>query len=270
LEVSQIARSIARSLNLNEDLTEAISLGHDLGHTPFGHVGEEVLNKLSPFGFRHNEQSLRVVDFLEKGGEGLNLTLEVREGILKHSKTGIDILGKDWETLDTLEGQICKIADIAAYINHDMDDALRAGIIKESELPQFPISVLGHSRSERINTIVRDIIDYSWVARGGDLTNNQIKPIISVSTPVNQAMNILREFLFEKVYKPSSSEEESKRAKEIVRLLYHYFIEHDEKLPGEYVLLGEPQERRVVDYIAGMTDQYAIRVAESWISSAYN
>jgi len=260
LEVSQIARSIARSLNLNEDLTEAIALGHDLGHTPFGHVGEEVLNRLSPFGFRHNEQSLRVVDFLEKGGEGLNLTWEVREGILKHSKTGIDILGKEWEKLDTLEGQICKIADIAAYINHDIDDALRAGIIIESELPQPSISVLGHSRSERINTIVHDIVDNSWAARGEGLTSKQTQPIIGVSTPVNQAMSLLREFLFERVYKPSSAEEESKRAKEVVRLLYQHFIKHEEELPVEYALRGEFLERRVVDYIAGMTDQYALRM----------
>ena len=260
LEVSQIARSIARALNLNEDLTEAIALGHDLGHTPFGHVGEEVLNRLSPYGFRHNEQSLRVVDFLEKGGEGLNLTWEVREGILKHSKTGIDILSEEWETLDTLEGQICKIADMAAYINHDIDDALRAGIIIESELPQLSISLLGHSRSERINTIVHDIVDYSWAARGEDLTSKQTQPIIGMSTPVNEAMSILREFLFERVYKPSSVEEDSKRAKEVVRLLYQYFIEHEEKLPGEYALRGEPLDRRVVDYIAGMTDQYALRI----------
>jgi dGTPase len=262
LEVSQIARSIARALNLNEDLTEAISLGHDLGHTPFGHVGEEVLNRLSPFGFKHNEQSLRVVDFLEKGGEGLNLTWEVREGILKHSKTGIDILSEEWETLDTLEGQVCKIADIAAYINHDIDDALRAGVIMESELPRPTISILGHSHSERINTIVCDIVDYSWAARGEDLTSKQTQPIIGVSTTVNEAMNTLREFLFERVYVPSSVEEESKRAKEVVRLLYQYFMEHEEKLPREYALWGEPLERRVVDYIAGMTDQYALRMTE--------
>ena len=262
LEVSQIARSVARALNLNEDLTEAIALGHDLGHTPFGHVGEEVLNGLSPFGFRHNEQSLRVVDFLEKGGEGLNLTWEVREGILKHSKTGIDILSEEWKTLDTLEGQVCKIADMAAYINHDIDDALRAGVIMESELPHPTISMLGHSRSKRIDTIIRDIVDYSWAVRGEDLTSKQTQPIIGVSTTVNEAMSTLREFLFERVYNHSLVEEESKKAKEVVRLLYQYFMEHEEKLPSEYALWGEPLDRRVVDYIAGMTDQYALRVAE--------
>jgi len=262
LEVSQIARSIARALNLNEDLTEAIALGHDLGHTPFGHVGEEVLNKLSPSGFRHNEQSLRVVDFLEKGGEGLNLTCEVREGILKHSKSGIDILSEDWETLDTLEGQVCKIADMAAYINHDIDDALRAGIIIEDDLPRHAISLLGYSRSERIHTIVCGIVDYSWTARGEDLTSKQTQPIIGMSTQLNEAMNTLREFLFERVYHPSSAKEESKRAKEIVRLFYEYFMEHEEKLPIEYALRDEPLYRRVVDYIAGMTDQYALRVTK--------
>ena len=215
LEVSQIARSIARALNLNEDLTEAIALGHDLGHTPFGHVGEKVLNELSPFGFRHNEQSLRVVDSLEKEGKGLNLTWEVREGILKHSKARADILGGNWEKPETMEGQICKIADMAAYINHDIDDALRAGIIMESELPRSAISILGHSRSERINTIVRDIVDYSWAARGEDLTEKPKQSIIGMSAPVSEAMNNLREFLFQRVYDPSAVKEETKRAKEV-------------------------------------------------------
>jgi len=262
LEVSQIARSIARALNLNEDLTEAIALGHDLGHTPFGHVGEEVLNEISPFGFRHNEQSLRVVDFLEKGGEGLNLTWEVREGILKHSKTRMDILGEGWETLNTLEGQVCKIADVAAYINHDIDDALRAGIVREGELPHSAISTLGKSRSERINTIICDIVDYSWVARGEELTREQMKLIIGMSPPVNKAVNTLRKFLFKRVYDASLAKEEANKARRAVRLLYDYFMKHEEKLPQEYALYNESLARRVVDYIAGMTDQYALRVAD--------
>jgi len=152
LEVSQIARSITRALNLNEDLAEAISLGHDLGHTPFGHVGEDVLDNLYPEGFRHNEQSLRVVDLLERDGQGLNLTWEVRDGILKHSKSGADILSEEWGSVDTLEGQVCKIADIVAYINHDIGDAVRAGIISEDVLPRQAVAVLGSSHSERINT----------------------------------------------------------------------------------------------------------------------
>ena len=261
LEVSQIARSISLALNLNEDLTEAIALGHDLGHTPFGHIGEQILNQLSPFGFRHSEQSLRVVDFLEREGEGLNLTCEVREGILKHSKTRAEILGEGWQTVDTLEGQICKIADIIAYVNHDIDDALRAEIITGSELPRSAISTVGHSRSERINTIVCDIVDYSWAVRGEDLTSRQSPPIIGMSPPVSEAMNILRDFLFERVYNPSLVKDEAKRAREVVQLLYDYFMEHEERLPEGYIRDDEPVARKVVDYIAGMTDQYALRVA---------
>ena len=171
LEVSQIARSIARGLNLNEDLTEAMALGHDLGHTPFGHTGEEVLNEISPFGFRHNEQSLRVVDQIENNGKGLNLTFEAREGIVKHSKSRAGIFGEGWETVGTLEGQICKIADVIAYISHDVDDALRAGVITEDDLPSVAVSVMGRSRSERINALVCDILDSSWDARGEGLTS---------------------------------------------------------------------------------------------------
>ena len=261
LEVAQVARSISRSLNLNEDLTEAISLGHDLGHTPFGHVGEEVLNEISPFGFRHNEQSLRVVELLENGGRGLNLTWEVREGILKHSKSRLEVLGEEWEASDTLEGQVCKIADIAAYINHDIDDALRAGLIGEDDLPSSAISVLGQSRSERINTIICDVVDCSWAARGEELTSQKTEPTIDMSPPVNDAMNTLREFLFERVYYSSLVEREANKAKVVVRRLYEYFSKHEDKLPGDEALSNGPLSRRVTDYIAGMTDQYALQTA---------
>jgi dGTPase len=264
LEVSQIARSISRALNLNEDLTEAIALGHDLGHTPFGHTGEEVLNEISPFGFRHNEQSLRVVDLLEKEGAGLNLTFEVREGILKHSKSRTNILGEDWEMPDTLEGQVCKMADVVAYINHDVDDALRADVISEDDLPRPLISMFGKSRSERINAMIRDILDCSWAARGEGkgLTSKEVKPMIGVSPAVGEAMNTLREFLFEKVYYSSLVQREANKARKVVRLLYEYFNEHEGKLPGDYALRDEPLARRVVDYIAGMTDQYALQTAQ--------
>ena len=261
LEVSQIARSITRALNLNEDLTEAIALGHDLGHTPFGHAGEEVLNEISPLGFRHNEQSLRVVDFLEREGQGLNLTHEVREGILKHSKSMVEILGDEWETLSTLEGQVCKVADIAAYINHDIDDALRAGVIDEDDLRGSAISVLGRSRSERINAIICDIVDWSWAARGEGLTEKNIRPIIGMSPRVNNAMNTLREFLFERVYHSGIVEVEASKAKRVVYRLYEYFSRHEEKLPEDYASRDEPLPRRVVDYVAGMTDQYALQAA---------
>lgn len=261
LEVSQIARSIARGLNLNEDLTEAIALAHDLGHTPFGHTGEEVLNEISPFGFRHNEQSLRVVDSLEKGGKGLNLTSEVREGILKHSKSGVDILGKGWGTVATLEGQICKIADIIAYVNHDIDDALRAGIIGESEIPPPITAVLGQSHSERIDNVICDILDYSWDARGEELTGNKARPMIGMSPPVNEIMNTFRAFLFKRVYNSEVVNGEAEKARKTVRLLYEYFMAHEGQLPNEYAIGGEPLARRVLDYVAGMTDQYAMRRA---------
>ena len=257
LEVSQIARSIARALNLNEDLDEAISLGHDLGHTPFGHVGEEVLNSLYYEGFRHNEQSLRVVDILEKDGQGLNLTWEVREGILKHAKTGVDILGENWGDVGTLEGQVCKIADIIAYVNHDIGDAVRAGIISDNDLPRQAVAVLGRSHSERINTLVSDVIDFSWAATGAD---SGVQPTIRMSPEVLEAAEILRQFLFERVYKLPSDQAE--RAREVVRVLYEYFVKHEEKLPEEYFRRGDDAERKAVDYIAGMTDNYALRVVE--------
>jgi dGTPase len=258
LEVSQIARSIARALKLNEDLVEAISLGHDLGHTPFGHAGEEVLNELYSRGFSHNEQSLRVVESLEKDGKGLNLTWEVREGILKHSKSRDDILGQSQDTPSTLEAQICKLADSVAYINHDIGDALRAGLIVEDDLPQTAIALLGGSPSARINTMVCDVIDQSWSATG--LVDGE-PPVITMSTEVLKAANNLRRFLFERVYEVQTAREETEKAKQIVRFLYYYFIKNPDELPSEY---GgrESVERGVVDYIAGMTDNYALRLAE--------
>ena len=259
LEVSQIARSIARALNLNEDLTEAISLGHDLGHTPFGHVGEEVLNELYPKGFRHNEQSLRVVDCLEKDGNGLNLTCEVKEGILKHSKSSKqDILGDMWDPPTTLEAQICRIADSVAYINHDIGDAIRAGLITEDDLPQSAIVVLGKSHSKRIDTMVCDIIDQSWSATGLDDTKKT--PIITMSPGVREAANNLRQFLFQRVYEVQVSRKETERAIQVVRFLYYYFVNNPDKLPKEFAISDEA-ERGVVDYIAGMTDNYALRLA---------
>jgi len=259
LEVSQIARTIARALNLNEDLTEAIALGHDLGHTPFGHVGEDVLDELYSHGFRHNEQSLRIVDLLEKDGQGLNLTWEVRDGILNHSKTRVDILGEGWGKPNTLEGEVCKIADSVAYINHDIGDAIRAGIITENDLPLSAVTVLGRFHSQRINTMVCDIIDHSWAATGYSVEGS---PSIGMSPQVLEATNTLREFLFERVYNLHAAQKEAERAREVVRLLYKCFNEHVDKLPPEYSFYSDEPEQRVVDYIAGMTDQYALRVAD--------
>lgn len=259
LEVSQIARSISRALNLNEDLTEAISLGHDLGHTPFGHVGEEVLNELYPKGFRHNEQSLRVVDCLENDGKGLNLTWEVREGILKHSKSSKqDILGDMWDLPATLEAQICRLADSVAYINHDIGDAVRAGLITEDDLPQSAIAILGKSPSKRIDTMVCDIIDQSWSATGLDDTKKT--PIITMSPEVLEAANNLRHFLFQRVYEVQVSRKETERAIQVVRFLYCYFVDNPDKLPKEFAS-GDAAERGIVDYIAGMTDNYALTLA---------
>jgi dGTPase len=259
LEVSQIARSISRALNLNEDLTEAISLGHDLGHTPFGHVGEEVLNELYPKGFRHNEQSLRVVDCLENDGKGLNLTWEVREGILKHSKSSKqDILGDIWDLPATLEAQICRLADSVAYINHDIGDAVRARLITESDLPQSAITVLGKSHSKRIDTMVCDIIDQSWSATG--LGDAKKTPIITMSPEVLGAANNLRNFLFQRVYEVQVARKETERAKQVLRFLYCYFVDNPDKLPKEFSSGGEA-ERGIVDYIAGMTDNYALTLA---------
>ena len=259
LEVSQIARTIARALNINEDLTETIALGHDLGHTPFGHVGEEVLNELYHRGFRHNEQSLRIVDLLENDGQGLNLTWEVRDGILNHSKARANILGEELGKPSTLEGQLCKIADSIAYINHEIVDAIRAGIITESDLPVSATTVLGPSHSERINTMVCDIIEHSWAVRG-DV--NIASPAVTMSPGVLEAANSLREFLFERVYNRHAAQEEAERARETIRLLYGYFNQQQDKLPPEYSLYSDEVEQRVVDYIAGMTDQYASRLAE--------
>ncbi len=260
LEVSQIARTISRALNLNEDLTEAIALGHDLGHTPFGHIGEEVLNELYPGGFRHNEQSLRIVDFLENNGRGLNLTWEVRDGILNHSKTRvIEIMGSNWGKTGTLEGEICKISDIVAYINHDIDDAIRSGLIHEEDLPHDSIQLLGRSRSERINTLICDIIENSWDARGEDTT---LAPEIRMSQDIRQATFLMHRFLHERVYAVSSTLTEAENARKTVRSLYHYFSLHPELLPSEYSSFESEPSHRVVDYIAGMTDQYAQRKAQ--------
>jgi dGTPase len=252
LEVSQIARSITRALNLNEDLTEAISLGHDLGHTPFGHMGEDALNELYAEGFRHNEQSLRVVDILEKEGKGLNLTWEVRDGILNHSKNWTDILDENAGAASTLEGRICKIADAVAYINHDIDDAIRAGVIIESDLPSDVVRLLGAANRERINSLIVDIVGYAFktAAEGGG------PPQIGMSPVVREAANDLRQFLLKKVY--SVARDEAEQAQGVIRALYQYFIKNPGKLPEEYRLVHGNVERSVVDYISGMTDRYAL------------
>ena len=260
LEVSQIARTIARALNLNEDLVEAISLGHDLGHTPFGHWGEDTLDELYDKGFRHNEQSLRIVDLLENDGHGLNLTWEVRDGIVSHSKSEVPVLGKDWGEVGTLEGEVVKIADMVAYINHDIGDAVRSGILTENDLPLDAIRVLGNIHSVRINTMVTDIIQSSWDVRVSDIIKE--RPAIKMSPDVLAAAEILRDFLFEQVYTPSTGSADAENARNVIVFLWKYFNEHKDKLPPEYRIHADTTERGVADYIAGMTDQYALRLAE--------
>ena len=259
LEVSQIARTIARALNLNEDLTEAISLGHDIGHTPFGHVGEDELDGLYPSGFRHAQQSLRLVETLEKDGEGLNLTWEVRQGIVSHSKPRGDFLGNGQTEGLTLEAQICRIADAVAYLNHDLVDAFRAGILAQVDLPAEVADVLGERHSQRIDTMVSDIVENSWAATGeGDFETPE-GTYISMGPEVREAVNVLREFMFLRVYVPEDSGKAGETARRMIRLLYSHYGENLASIPPEYHRHG----RAVVDYIASMTDLYAIRVAEN-------
>ncbi|MBI4330695.1 MAG: deoxyguanosinetriphosphate triphosphohydrolase [Chloroflexi bacterium] len=266
LEVSQIARTVARALRLNEDLTEAIALGHDLGHTPFGHVGEDVLNELFPGGFRHNEQSLRVVEVVENGGQGLNLTWEVRDGILNHSKPRESLMGQIDAGGSTLEARVCKLADSVAYINHDTADAIRAGLIGENDLPGLAVDRLGRTSSERINTLVIDIIDYAFA--GGGLAHTQGEALrIGMSRPVLEAADTLRDFLFREVYTRTSEDELAQEAREVVRFLYRHFVEHPGELPAELQAMEGSAARKAVDYVAGMTDQFALNTAkrlEEW------
>ena len=258
LEVAQIARTISRALNLNEDLTEAISLGHDLGHTPFGHVGENELDRRHPEGFRHADQSLRIVEELERDGEGLNLTWEVRHGIVSHSKPRGDFLGTTVPEGLSLEGQVCRVADVVAYLNHDLADAYRAGVLREDSLPREVAEVLGTGHSQRINTMVTDVVTTSWAATGELGADSTSPVIIAMSPSVREAVNILRKYMFQEVYVPEVRREEDQTARQVLRLLYHYFDENRDELPAEF---GR-DSRSVVDHIANMTDLYAIRAAE--------
>ena len=239
LEVTQIARTLARALRLNEDLTEAAALGHDLGHTPFGHSGERALNRLCPNGFRHNEQSLRVADKLEN----LNLTVEVRDGMLNHSGDG---------RASTLEGQLIKFADRIAYINHDIDDAIRAGILQAGDLPRELTAILGDTHSQRISTMVNAVIAYGT---DGD---------IGMTEPHWEATMALRKFMFENVYFNSAAKSEDSKVADMIEHIYEYFLKQPEKLPPEYRanIDADGVERSICDYIACMTDRYALALFE--------
>lgn len=251
LEVAQIARTIARALALNEDLTEAIALGHDLGHTPFGHAGERVLNELVPGGFQHVRQSLRVVEVLEKDHQGLNLTAEVRDGILKHSK-GRGPIQAAGESL-TLEGQIVRLADIVAYVNHDLDDALRSGLIRSNQIPTSILKVLGATHSARINTMVQDAIVQAMAAP---------TPRLQLSEAVGSALYDLRDWLYEHVYQVESVHADFVKASRLLRDLFGYFMTREEALVqhGGYRRPGDSLEVSVADFLAGMTDRYALNL----------
>ena len=240
LEVSRIAGTITRALGLNEDLAEAIAMGHDLGHTPFGHAGEVALSRCLGQPFRHNEQSLRVVDYLERDGEGLNLTFETRMGILGHTGDRIP---------ETLEGQIVRHSDQIAYVNHDIDDAVRAGILTNDDIPASISDVLGHTHTQRINTLVCDMIRTSTEA--GE---------ILLSDGIYQALQDLRSFMFERVYRNPVAKSEESKAKEMLEKLYEYYVNRPEALPADFhpQVSFDGMERTVCDYIAGMTDKYAI------------
>jgi dGTPase len=252
LEVSQIARTIARALRLNEDLTEAISLGHDLGHTPFGHAGEDILREISPGGFDHYKQSLRVVDSLEKKGRGLNLTLEVRNGIVNHSKGKGEIFIARKKS-ETLEGHIVRISDIIAYVNHDLDDAIRAGVLKRSAIPSH-IFKIGETHSKRIDTMVRDVIS---CALSTDLQE------VTMSAELQETTYALRDFLYENVYEGDVSKREFKKARKILLDLYNYYMEHTDEISKEFSKeMSDKKEKMVCDFIAGMTDRFALAMYE--------
>lgn len=253
IEVSQIARTIARGAGLNEDLAEAIAMAHDLGHTPFGHSGEAVLAEIYPGGFKHNVQSLRVVDVLESGStrRGMNLTREVRDGILNHTGSGVPM---------TPEGQIVKVSDRIAYINHDIDDAIRSGIITADDLPRESIKILGDTHKKRIDTLVRDMI-----------ANSMGRPTAQLSEEKASAMNELRTFMFRNVYHNSRVKkvEDINKVQEIVKSLYGYYIENREELPEELLAMRDEYsiEELVKDHVAGMTDRYAINTFEEIVKN---
>ncbi|MDE6063408.1 MAG: deoxyguanosinetriphosphate triphosphohydrolase [Lachnospiraceae bacterium] len=245
LEVSQNARTIAKALRLNEDLVEAIALGHDLGHTPFGHAGERALNRICPYGFEHNVQSVRTVERLEKGGQGLNLTAEVRDGILNHQTASMPF---------TLEGKIVRLSDKIAYIHHDMDDAIRGGILTEKDVPREIGDVIGYTTGERLDHFIHDIVTTSFETDD-----------IRMSEPVAEAMKKLRSFMFERVYQNPEAKSEESKAEMLIETLYAHYLKHFEELPADMRRMtdaGEPVEKIVCDYISTMTDRFAIAVYE--------
>jgi dGTPase len=255
--VSQIARTIAKVLRLHEELTEAIALGHDLGHTPFGHAGERVINSLMPGGFNHYEQSLRIVDVLENDGRGLNLTWEVRDGIAKHSKgkSGAPVGMPPAMRASTVEGQIMRVADLIAYINHDIDDATRAGLLTPEDLPQGPVRVLGASSSARISTLVRDVVTETLAANLSE---------IRMSDPVLAALLELRTYLFDAVYENSTATVEFKKAADVLTGVWEKVLERSDEFLDRRTIEHEGVDAAARDFVAGMTDRYAVRLFEQF------
>ena len=284
IEVQQVARTIARALNLNEDLVEAIALGHDLGHTPFGHIGEKALDGLLPGGFHHSQHSVRMVERLEKGGRGLNLTREVVEGILRHSKPQGEFLDAGAVEGMTLEAQIVRISDAVAYLTHDIGDAIRAGVITLEDLPAQAVDALGERHSQRVNALVSDIVISSWACTGSesapDLSpsngaqGERIKargrarlvadqrPMITMSSELGDITTELRNFMFEEVYLPLSESPEGRAAQEIVCLLFEHYRGHPEEIPKDLRDPGETVARMAADMVCGMTDRFALHQAE--------
>jgi dGTPase len=268
MEVTQVARTIARALRLNEDLTEATGLAHDLGHTPFGHAGEDAMAEILGH-FRHNEQSVRVVEYLEREGLGLNLAEQVRDGILRHSKLRESVAAEGWGVASTLEGQIVKLADSIAYLAHDIDDALRAGVITQDDIPSEFIEAFGATTGQRIEVLVSDIVDYNWrVATGDgatwrDAVGNGVA--IAISPPTLKLFNGLREYMFANVYTASDAKVDNPKTVFVIHALFEHFCAHPEQMPPEFQdnPRDEPLERRVADYIAGMTDRYAVKTFEA-------
>lgn len=252
LEVAQIARTVARALRLNEDLTEAIALGHDIGHTPFGHDGERTLDRLCG-GFKHYEQGVRVCEIIERDGQGLNLTEQVKDGIICHTNM----------EASTLEGRVVRLSDKIAYINHDIEDAIRGGVLKEEELPEEAVDVLGHTKSERITTLVTSIISESMG-----------KPEVKYDDRVQRAHDILRDFMFQNVYYTKANISEKKKACHVIEGLFEYYLKNPEEMPRLYVSIAERsgKERAAADYIAGMSDDYAVDlfkelfIPKPWVS----
>jgi dGTPase len=255
LEVSQVARTMARALRLNEDLTEAIALGHDLGHTPFGHAGERTLAELLPNGFHHVAQSLRVVEQLEKGGRGLNLTWEVRDGIRKHSKGRGALVGRRREELPaTLEGELVRLSDVIAYVNHDLDDAIRGGLVKRSDVPQHLRRMLGEKPSERLNAMVTDLIK---------TTMAEDYAAVQLSVPMSEALTELRDWLFDNVYRAPAIEDEFRKAGRVLRELFDYFVAHPQELKGVTEARVDDPVVATADFLAGMTDRYAMKLYQA-------